>query len=90
MYYDTIEIKPVGGKWRAGHEQIDGDRQSEKRARPNALGFFHYPRSWGLQKGFSLLQDEMIKRHEEEIAALSKSLDALRQLQPPGHACQCT
>jgi hypothetical protein len=46
-------------------------------------GVFHYPRRWGVQKGFSLLKESMIKRHEDEINALMKSLSELRLVQLP-------
>ena len=83
MYYDTVEIKPIAGKWVVNHSQMDGDRQSSKEYTPHAMGFFHYPRKWGVQKGFRLLKKAMIKRHEDEIAALTKSLSSLRLVEPP-------
>jgi len=38
MYYDTVEIKPVNGKWVANHCQMDGDRQLRKEYTPHAWG----------------------------------------------------
>jgi hypothetical protein len=84
MYYDTVEIKPVNGKWVFKHYKMNLDRQSSKGYTPNSdLGFFHYPRKWGDQKGFRLLKEAIIKRHEDEIAKLTKSLSELRLVKLP-------
>lgn len=78
MYYDAIELIPVPGfGWVARHHQVSGDREPRKDYTPHALGFFHYPRKWGIERGFAALRKVMIERHEAEIARLEKSLDAL-------------
>ena len=87
MYYDTVEIRPIGGRWVVAHGQMDGDRKTSSPYSPGALGtalgFFHYPRKWGVAKGFRVLREALIKRHEDEIAALKKSLSGLRSLHVP-------
>jgi hypothetical protein len=80
MNYDTVEINPAGGgQWRVTFSSLPGDRE-EVDHKPSALGFFHYPREWGRAKGLRVLREHMIKRHVDEIEALQKSLEALRDL----------
>lgn len=84
MRYDSIELDPVPGfGWVVRHHQVHGDREPRKDYTPNALGFFHYPRKWGIGRGFAVLKKTMIERHEAEIARLEKSLAALRAAELP-------
>jgi hypothetical protein len=90
MYYDTVTIQPSGaGCWTAAHSQQAHDRMPAAEYTPSALGYFHYPRDWGVQKGFAVLKAAMIKRHEDEIAALSKSLANLRLVRTPPSQWDC-
>jgi hypothetical protein len=84
MYYDTVEIRPLGGKWVVNHYKMDKDRQPRENYTPNVvLGFFHYPRKWGVEKGLRLLKEAIIKRHKDEIDRLTKSLSELRLINSP-------
>lgn len=83
MYYDTVEIRPVKGQWIVLHRALDGDRIASKTCTPSASGFFHYPRKWGIERGFEKLKAEMIWRHQQEIEKLTKSIEALKSLQLP-------
>jgi len=83
MYYDCVEIKPDGkGGWYSIHYQQKGDRLENCTA-PSAYGFYHYPREWGIEKGFQTLKNTMIERHEKEIEQLTSSLNALRLVELP-------
>ncbi len=85
MHYDLIEISARGTEWVVTHSQVAGNRQPRPGDiyTPSALGFFHYPRKWGVEKGFKVLKAEMMKRHKAEIASLTKSLAALRRVKLP-------
>jgi hypothetical protein len=81
MLYDTVEINPSGnGKWSVTFSSLNRQREEKDEYLPNAMGFFHYPRKWGKQKGFNILKNYMIKQHEQEIARLRKSLKALKSV----------
>jgi hypothetical protein len=49
---------------------------------PNALGFFHYPETMSDEQARAELIQCMIKRHDQEIAELRTSRDALLNLLP--------
>jgi len=84
MHYNTVSIFPSGdGKWGVVFIRMIKDRVKVDNPTPNALGFFHYPCRWGKQKAFIMLRDYLVKRHDEEIAALQKSRDALLALPDP-------
>ena len=84
MYYDTITIKPtIEGEWEISHYQIPDDREANQSS-ISALGFYHYPRRKGKKKAFNELKEFMIKRHEDEINNLTKSLEKLKLLKPIG------
>lgn len=83
MYYDTIQITVINNKWVVSHCQQNGAREERDHYTPSPLGFFHYPREYGIKKGFDILKETMIKPHEEEIERLSKSLADLRAVTPP-------
>lgn len=89
MYYDLIEIsardRAGGREWVVTHSQVSGDRQPRPGNvyTPSTLGFFHYPRKWGVEKGLRVLKAAMMKRHKVEIADLTKSLAKLRSVKLP-------
>jgi hypothetical protein len=83
MYFDTIEIRPKAfGKkgWEVRHSQLRFDRQPGPGSMSD-LGFYHYPRRKGKKKAFEELKAHMIKRHEDEIFNLLRSLDELKKLE---------
>ncbi len=86
MLYSIVHIKPSEYKkigWEVKFENLKGDRVDED-SKPNGLGFFHYPRRKMLKKeAFQILKDYLVERHIKEIAALSKSLEALNKLKCP-------
>lgn len=85
MLYDTIELLPQHGfgVWNVTHSRVPGDREPRKKYLPHGLGFFHYPRKWGVKRGFDALKAAMVKRHKDEIARLEKSLAALLATECP-------
>jgi hypothetical protein len=83
VYFDTIEIKPKAfGKkgWEVRHYQLNYDRVPSEGSM-SGLGFYHYPRRKGKQKAFEELKAYLIKRHEDEIFDLLRSLDELKKLE---------
>ncbi len=84
MYYDSVQIRiNTDGSWRVYHFQLDGDREPSKEYTPQNMGFFHYPRKWGIEKAFKLLKEHMIKCRQEEIDHLTKSINNLSSLSLP-------
>ncbi len=79
MKYNRITIKPENNGWKTTLSYDDMDRVEQKPV-PNALGFFHCPETIPVETGIKMLQDTMIKAHEEEIERLKKSLAALKNL----------
>jgi len=85
MKFGTVEIRPGGNKrdkWEVRFSDLDGDRVNECHG-PHGLGFYHYPRRMGTAKAFEALRSHLVAKHEEEIAALTKSLDKLKALKMP-------
>lgn len=85
MYFSTIEIKPVGGgkvEWEVVFSYLEGDREPPDNG-PNPLGFYHYPSSTSKEDAFDVLKSYLIKQHQDRIADIERSLDALRQVQMP-------
>lgn len=85
MKFSTVEIRPGGikrDKWEVRFTDLDGDRVDEGRG-PHSVGFYHYPRRMGKAKAFEALRAHLVAKHEEEIAALTKSLDQLKALKMP-------
>ena len=85
MYYNTVEIKPDRGNdcktWSVCFSALPFDREPGN-YHPSSLGFMHYPRKWGKQKGFDTLKSHMIAEHEKKIEELTKSLAQLKKLEP--------
>lgn len=79
MRYNTIEIKPISDKWKVLDYE---DKQDRKRTAttPNAMGFYHYPRSMPREKAFKKLKTLLVKRHKKEIERLQKSLMSLEKV----------
>lgn len=85
MKFSTVEIRPGGSKrdkWDVGFWDLDGDRVNEGHG-PHSFGFYHYPRRMGKEKAFEALRSHLVAKHEEEIAALTKSLGGLKALKMP-------
>lgn len=85
MKFSTVEIRPGGNKrdkWEVRFADLDGDRVNEGYG-PHSLGFYHYPRRMGKAKAFEALRGHLVAKHEEEIAALTKSLGKLKALKMP-------
>jgi len=85
MKFSTVEIRPAGvkrDKWGVSFSDMEGDRVNEGHG-PHGLGFYHYPRRMGKEKAFEALRSHLVAKHEEEIAALTKSLAKLKALKMP-------
>jgi hypothetical protein len=85
MRFSTIQIRPSGhkrDKWEVSFDDLPGDRVNEGHG-PHALGFYHYPRRMGKEKAFEAMKAHLVAKHEEEIAALTKSLAKLKALKMP-------
>jgi hypothetical protein len=85
MKFSTVEIRPGGDKrdkWEVSFYDLDCDRVNEGHG-PHDLGFYHYPRRMGQVKAFESLRDHLVAKHEDEIAALTKSLGKLKALKMP-------
>lgn len=85
MKFSTVEILPSGNKrnkWEVRFSDLDGDRMNEGHG-PHSLGFYHYPRRMGKDKAFEALRAHLIAKHEEQLAALTKSLKKLKALKMP-------
>lgn len=87
MKYSTVEIVPdaFNSGWRVKYDDTDHhDRESRKEYLPNAgLGFFHYPRKWGVEKGFLILKNEMIRVRQEKINSIMQDIEEIKNLQLP-------
>jgi hypothetical protein len=91
MKYSLVEIRPnpkfCEEPWRVEFSSVDPyDRESKKEYTPNGLGFFHFPRKWGAQKGFDVLKTDMIERRKAHIAAIQKDIDEIEKLELPDWA----
>ena len=85
MKFSTVEIRPGGSKrdkWEVRFADLPHDRVNEGHG-PHGLGFYHYPRRMGKEKAFEALRAHLVAKHEEEIAALTKSLGKLKALKMP-------
>jgi hypothetical protein len=85
MKFSTVEIRPAGvksDKWGVSFCDMEGDRVNEGHG-PHGFGFYHYPRRMGKEKAFEALRSHLVAKHEEEIAALTKSLAKLKALKMP-------
>ena len=85
MKFNTVEIRPGGtkrDKWEVRFADLPHDRVNEGHG-PHGLGFYHYPRRMGKEKAFEALRAHLVAKHEEEIAALTKSLGKLKALKMP-------
>ena len=81
MLYDTLEIKPtLNGEWEVLHRELPYDRKKDGQQLNAALGFFHYPRSWGKEKAFEVLRNRMIEERLKVIAELQNQSEQLRAL----------
>lgn len=88
MKFSTVEIRRGGSKrdkWEVSFADLYGDRVNEGHG-PHSLGFYHYPRRMGRAKAFEALRAHLVAKHEEEIAALTKSLGKLKALKMPNAA----
>ena len=81
MKFSTVRIRPNVNQdgWEYHFEDHEGDRKNEK-TDPNSLGFYHYPQRIGKKKAFEKLRAHLVAKHEETIAALTKSLNSLKKL----------
>ena len=85
MKFSTVQIRPGGidrDEWEVAFSDLPYDRVNEGHG-PNSTGFYHYPRKLGKQAAFNTLKEHLVRKHEEEIAAMSKSLEKLRALEEP-------
>ena len=80
MIIYTITIIPNLERtdWVVRTEERDGKNHQEPNGIPNSLGFVH---SYDKNKGFSDLKSLLIKKHEEKIQNLTKSLEKLKKLE---------
>jgi hypothetical protein len=88
MKFSTVQIRPSGHKrdrWEVSFSDLPFDRVDEKQG-PHSLGFYHYPRKMGKEKAFEAMKAHIVKKHEEEIAALTKSLAQLMALKMPAES----
>jgi hypothetical protein len=85
MKYSFIEIRPnLDGGWYVRHDNSDkADRHPRKEYVPHSLGFFYFPRKWGVKNGMAVLIQDMIKRREKEIARLKKDIKLIRKVKLP-------
>ena len=81
MKYNTVEIRPNIGRtnWEYYFRTNPGERVA-KRESLNEMGFFHFEETRDKEEAFNMLKNVMIRRHEEEIFKLQKSLDKLKKL----------
>ena len=59
---------------------LDETDRIDSKTFPSSEGFYYLPKRKSLQKGVKDLQKHLIKRHEEEIKRLQKSLSKLVEL----------
>lgn len=85
MEFSTVQIRPDvtdHNNWAVDFWDLFGDRVNEGQG-PTRLGFYYYPRKLGKVKAFNTLRAFLVATHEEEIVALTKSLDKLKALRMP-------
>lgn len=80
MKYDLIEIHQTQKGWKYINQRRDNISCVTSKTYPHPNGFFYYPRTTKPEKAFALLKAVVIKKHQEEIDRLQKSLDKLKQL----------
>ena len=89
MKYNTVHVKPSGTStkenrtWKVSYNKTSAQAQTDRvktKTVPHALGFYHYPETMSDKKALKALLRCMIKRHEQEIADLRASKDALSTL----------
>lgn len=81
MLYDTIEIKLTSsGEWEVLHRELSYERKRGEQHLNGALGFFHYPRNWGVENAFRVLRERMIGERLKVIAELHDQICKLRAL----------
>ena len=82
--HDSIKTKRV---WEVSCDKTSTtatmDRK-ETETKPHALGFYHYPETMSDEKALTDLIQCMIERHDQEIADLTASREALIKLIPKG------
>jgi hypothetical protein len=74
--YNCIEIRPKAFGEKAFRVEFDNSDQTLRYAgkggkyEPCAMGFFHYPRDWEVEKAFDLLKQKMISDVNQSIECL--------------------
>lgn len=81
MKYNTVEIRPNVKRtnWEYSFRTNPGERVPNRESL-NDMGFFHFEETRDREEAFNMLKNSMIRRHEEEIFKLQKSLDKLKKL----------
>lgn len=84
MKYSTISFeRTINPKspWRVAHTTDNFDRVPCKVYKPDgALGFFHYPKKWPIEKAFNMLKDAMIERRQQEIKSWEREINRIQQV----------
>jgi hypothetical protein len=81
--FSEITIRPtLEGGWKVYVGDLPLERKDENHF-PNAVGFYHYPGDLGKDEAFRRLKACMIRSHQKEIEDLTKSLEALKNLELP-------
>ena len=83
-----IEIRPPFNKeqkeWDVKFDNTDKeDRMSCKEYMSQPLGFFYYPRKWGVEKRFQVLKDDMIRRRQKEVDHLLRDIESIKNTKLP-------
>jgi hypothetical protein len=78
--YRRIELnpKPLRSIWEASC-YLDEEDRVEGDSYPHSAGFYYSPETETTQKGFAKLKSFLVKKHEDEIARLQRSLVKLKE-----------
>ena len=83
MKYGLIQLRPNvdGDGWQQTGPHYDGEDRKKAKTVPTGFGFYHFPRSMGPKRAFNKLKHHLIKKHEQEISRLEKSLNKLKEIE---------
>lgn len=91
MKYNTVRVSPSHDStqskrvWVVSYDKTSSTATIERnkvKTVPHALGFFHYPETMSDEQARTELIQCMIERHDQEIAELTASRNALKNLLP--------
>lgn len=82
MIYNTVHINPTKvskhkESWEVSIDKSNKMDREDTKTLPNPLGFYHYPEAMSEREATETLIKVMVGRHEEEIARLTVSKNAL-------------